>query len=69
MKLIIFGSTGGTGRALLKQALDQGHNVTAYARDPAKIEDIRHLSLKTVYGDVLSNPFQNIQNLLHVSLQ
>jgi len=53
MKLIIFGSTGGTGRELVKQALDQGHSVMAYARDSAKIGDIQHSSLKIVCGDVL----------------
>ena len=40
MKLLIFGATGGTGRELLKQALKRGHNVTAYARNPAKIDDM-----------------------------
>ena len=53
MKLLIFGSTGGTGRELVNQALDQGHSVTAFARDPAKIEDIQHPSLKVVRGNVL----------------
>ena len=53
MKLLIFGSTGGTGRELVKQALDQGHSVTAYARDPAKIENLQHPGLKVVSGDVL----------------
>ena len=53
MKLLIFGPTGGTGREVVKQALDQGHSVTAYARDPAKIEDIQHSSLKVVRGNVL----------------
>ena len=53
MKLIIFGSTGGTGRELLKQALGQGHNVVAYARNPAKIDDIKHAGLRVVRGDVL----------------
>ena len=53
MKLLIFGTTGGTGRELLNQALDQDHSVTAYARDPAKIEDIQHPNLKVVRGDVL----------------
>ena len=54
MKLIIFGSTGGTGRELLKQALEQGHNVTAYARDPVKMDDIKHANIKVVRGDVLN---------------
>ena len=53
MKLVIFGSTGGTGRELIKQALDLGHDVTAYARDPTKIEDTQHSSVKVVRGDVL----------------
>ena len=53
MKLLVFGPTGGTGRELLIQALDQNHRVTAYARDPAKIEDIQHSRLTVVRGDVL----------------
>ncbi len=53
MELLIFGSTGGTGRELVKQALDQDHSVTAYARHAAKIEDIQHSNLRIVYGDVL----------------
>lgn len=53
MKLLIFGSTGGTGRELVKQALEQGHTVTAYARSPEKLQDISHASLQVVRGDVL----------------
>lgn len=53
MNLIVFGSTGGTGRELINQALDQGHNVAAYARNPDKISDIEHASLEVVLGDVL----------------
>lgn len=37
MKLVIFGATGATGRELLKQALGAGHEVTALARNPAKL--------------------------------
>ena len=53
MKLLIFGSTGGTGRELVKQALDQGHSVMAYARNSDKIGNIQHSSLKIICGDVL----------------
>lgn len=53
MKLIVFGSTGGTGRELVKQALDQGHDVVAFARDPAKIDDLKHASLHVARGDAL----------------
>ena len=53
MNLLIFGSTGGTGRELVIQGLDQGHRVTAYARDPSKIEDMQHSGLTVFRGDVL----------------
>lgn len=53
MKVLVFGSTGGTGRELLKQALDQDHDVVAYARDPAKLDDVKHARLKVFPGDVL----------------
>ena len=53
MKILIFGSTGGTGRELVTQALDAGYEVTAFARDPAKLDDIARDNLHTVQGDVL----------------
>jgi uncharacterized protein YbjT (DUF2867 family) len=53
MKLLVFGSTGGTGRELVRQALEQGHRVTAYARDPAKVGEASHAGLQVVCGDVL----------------
>ncbi len=46
IRLLVFGSTGGTGRELVNQALDNGHTVTAYARDPAKLADIQHSRLR-----------------------
>jgi putative NADH-flavin reductase len=52
MKLLIFGSTGGVGGQLVEQALEQGHIVTAFARNPAKL-DIKHTNLKVVQGDVM----------------
>jgi putative NADH-flavin reductase len=54
MKLLVFGSTGGIGRQVVKQALDQGHTVTAFARNPAKL-DIQHTNLKVAQGDVLDS--------------
>ncbi|HSR49506.1 MAG TPA: SDR family oxidoreductase [Acidobacteriota bacterium] len=53
MKLLVFGATGATGRELLKQALDQGHVATAFARNPSKIADLRHERLSVVQGDAL----------------
>lgn len=55
MKLLIFGSTGSIGRQLVKQALEHGHTVTAFARDPSKL-DIKHDNLKVVQGDVMDLP-------------
>jgi putative NADH-flavin reductase len=52
MKLLIFGSTGSVGRQIVKQALEQGHTVTAFARHPGKL-DIEHPNLKLFQGDVL----------------
>lgn len=52
MKVLIFGSTGSIGRQLVEQALEQGHAVTAFARNPAKL-NIKHANLKVVQGDVM----------------
>jgi len=37
MKLTIIAATGGVGRELLQQALEDGHDVTAVVRNPAKL--------------------------------
>jgi putative NADH-flavin reductase len=37
MKVLIIGATGGTGRILLDKALEQGHQVTALARNPSAV--------------------------------
>jgi putative NADH-flavin reductase len=52
MRLLVIGPTGGTGREIVEQALERGHEVTALARDPAKVEQ-RHERLKVVKGDVM----------------
>ena len=52
MKIVIFGATGGTGRKLVEQALQQGHMVTAFARDPGKIK-VSHQNLSVAKGNVL----------------
>ena len=35
MRIAVFGATGRTGRPLVEQALDRGHEVVAFVRDPA----------------------------------
>ena len=52
VRVLVVGATGGTGRQLVQQALDQGHQVTAFVRDPAKLQ-IEHANLRTVKGNVL----------------
>jgi putative NADH-flavin reductase len=52
MKLAVFGANGRTGILLVYQALEKGHEVTAFARDPGKVT-IRHEKLKIVRGDIL----------------
>jgi nucleoside-diphosphate-sugar epimerase len=37
MLLTVFGASGQIGGLLVQQALDQGHTVRAYVRDPAKL--------------------------------
>lgn len=51
MKLLIIGSTGGSGRELVRQGLEQGHQVTAFARTPSKV-GISHHNLRMAQGDV-----------------
>lgn len=51
MRLLVLGATGGTGRHVVTQALEQGHQVTALARR-AKQLPIRHQNLATVATDL-----------------
>ena len=52
MKLLIFGATGGTGRQLVEQALAEGHEATAFVRNPAKVTT-QHEKLKIIKGNVM----------------
>ena len=52
MKILILGSTGGTGQQLVTQSLKQNHEVTALARDPSKL-NLNHEKLTIIKGSVL----------------
>jgi putative NADH-flavin reductase len=52
MKLLVFGATGGTGRQTVEQGLAQGHQVTAFVRQPTALA-MQHPNLTIVQGDAL----------------
>jgi putative NADH-flavin reductase len=49
MKLLVLGATGPTGLQIVQQALAQGHQVTAFVRDPSRLP-ITDNNLKVVTG-------------------
>jgi putative NADH-flavin reductase len=51
VKITIFGATGQMGHLLVRQALDAGHDVTAYARNPDRLQ-ITHPRLSTIAGQL-----------------
>jgi len=51
MNIALFGSTGSVGQHLINQALDQGHTVTAFTRDPSKLTK-SHDHLNPCKGDI-----------------
>ena len=51
MKIVIFGASGRTGQHLISQALEQDHDVTAFARTPGKIQ-MNHNRLQIIQGDI-----------------
>jgi len=53
MKIIVFGATGTIGQHVIKQAVDDGHQVTAFARDTTKIE-LNDPKILKVTGDVMN---------------
>ncbi|MDX1582847.1 MAG: SDR family oxidoreductase [Thermoanaerobaculia bacterium] len=54
MNIAIFGSTGGTGRELVGQALERGHDVRALARSPLKLSLLMDY-VTVIRGDVLTD--------------
>ncbi|MFE9326443.1 NAD(P)-dependent oxidoreductase [Nocardia sp. NPDC052278] len=52
MRIAVFGATSTVGRLVVEQALEQGHEVTAFTRNAAGVGQ-RHERLHIVEGDVL----------------
>ena len=52
MRVLIVGATGGTGRALVEQALERGHEVTALVRQASRLRH-SHPRLAVLVGDVM----------------
>lgn len=52
MRIAVFGATGTVGRHVVEQALERGHEVTAFTRDAANVT-LGHPDLRVVTGDVL----------------
>ena len=51
MKLLVLGATGGTGKHIVSQALDAGHEVTVFARDRSRIGR-EHPHLRVIEGSL-----------------
>ena len=64
MKLVVFGSTGQTGIEIVKQALVQGHDVTAFVRDVTKIT-FQNENLQIATGDVMD--YITVKNAIHAN--
>ncbi|WPU97810.1 SDR family oxidoreductase [Mucilaginibacter sp. cycad4] len=50
--IVVLGANGGIGREVVKQALAEGHYVTAILRTPKKLT-ITHENLKVIQGNIL----------------
>ena len=54
MRLAIFGSTGGTGLELTRQALEHGHSVRVLVRNPKRMPLV-NANMRIVLGNVLDH--------------
>ena len=54
-KLLILGAAGATGQHVVTQALQQGHDVTAFVRDPMKLA-LNTDRLRVAVGDTAADP-------------
>jgi putative NADH-flavin reductase len=54
MKFVVLGATGGTGLEIVRQAIEQGHSVTAFVRSPERLKPFgNRITIKQ--GDLLNS--------------
>jgi putative NADH-flavin reductase len=58
MKIIIFGASGFSGQAILKEALSKNHQITVLVRNANSIS-IKDENLTVIEGDVLDKNILN----------
>lgn len=51
MKLFLLGATGNSGRRILRLALERGHEVTAWVRDPTQLSMTTGDTIRVIAGD------------------
>ena len=61
MRILIFGASGATGHELVKQALTSDHLITAFVRDPSKL-NLKNKNLEIVQGDV--KDYASVENAI-----
>lgn len=54
MKLLVLGATGGTGLEIVLQAIERGHEVTAFVRNPERLKPFGE-RIAVIRGDVLNS--------------
>jgi len=52
VNVIVFGATGATGRLIVDAALSAGHSVTAFVREPGRLQ-VQHPRLRSIVGDAM----------------
>jgi putative NADH-flavin reductase len=62
MRIVIFGASGKTGSLLVKLALEAGHEVKVYVRDPSKFQ-IERNDLKVIVGQL--NNTEKLREAIH----
>jgi nucleoside-diphosphate-sugar epimerase len=72
MKYFLTGATGFIGGRIARRLREQGHDVVALVRDPAKASDLRTIGVDVRQGDVtdresLRGPMEGVDGVFHVA--